>query len=452
MGKPQAPKPASPQETASAQTASNRETAITQTGLNAINQYGPQGNVTYAQNGKWADGTPRFTQTTSLTPQAQRIFDTGMRTQGNLASVAEKQSRSIGSLLSNRFTTNGLPAGGRASSVKAPGYTQFDGNPTLRRSIGGAGNIQSSLGVNDYSADRQKVEDALMARMNPQIERDRAALEASLANRGIRLGSNNYSAAQEDFGRTVNDARLGAVLGAGEEQTRMQGLALNAGNFANNAQAQRFGQNAVQAQFGNAALQQMFDNRNTVTGANNNLADKRFANSQTMFGLKNTERNQALNERLTTRNQALNENIGLATGTQVGMPQFGATPQTGVAGTDVGGITTNYNNAQQGAYNTQLGQWNNTAGGLFSLGASALPFMFSDERLKEDIAPTGEKVAGVPVKDWTWKDSGRRDRGVIAQDVEKKHPEMVKKHSSGYRMVNYGGLMRLGESAMGRAA
>jgi hypothetical protein len=87
-------------------------------------------------------------------------------------------------------------------------------------------------------------------------------------------------------------------------------------------------------------------------------------------------------------------------------------------------------------------------GGLFGLGANAL-MAFSDKRLKEDIEATGESMGGVPVKEFTWKDSGERDRGVIAQDVEKKYPHLVEMDPSGYRKVNYGGLMRMGK---GRAA
>src|SRR5690606_17281348 len=117
--------------------------------------------------------------------------------------------------------------------------------------------------------------------------------------------------------------------------------------------------------------------------------------------------------------------IGLATGTQVGMPAFGGTPQTGVAGTDIAGINANAHNANMAAYGQQMSQWNNGIGGLFSLGASALPLLFpSDEKLKKNIQSTGLKLAGVPVKTWDWK-SGGKGVGVIAQQLEKKHPELV---------------------------
>jgi hypothetical protein len=165
-----------------------------------------------------------------------------------------------------------------------------------------------------------------------------------------------------------------------------------------------------------------------------------------------TGRNQAVQEALLERNQPINESLALASGSQVQMPQFGAAPQTGVAGTDVAGITQGAHNANMAAYGQQMGQWNSTMGGLFGLGANAL-LAFSDERLKTDIRDTGAEVAGVPVKTWRWKGSNENGVGVMAQELEKKHPELVDKtHPSGYRRVDYGGLMRLGATAQRRAA
>jgi hypothetical protein len=164
-----------------------------------------------------------------------------------------------------------------------------------------------------------------------------------------------------------------------------------------------------------------------------------------------TGRNQAVQEALLERSTPLNEILALASGTQVQQPGAVGTPQTGLAGTDVAGITQQGYANQMNQYNQQMGQWNSTVGGLFGLGSSAL-MAFSDERLKTDIEDTGEEIGGVPVKSWRWKGSNERETGVIAQELEKKHPELVDKtHPSGFRRVNYGGLMRLGSHAM-RAA
>ncbi len=332
MGKPKAPAAPDPIKTAAAQSASNRETAITQTGLNAINQYGPTGSVTYKQNGTWADGTPRFEQTTALSPEQQQLYNTGVSTSQNLADVAKTQSGRINDLLGQPFSLDNAAVEGR---------------------------------INELAS----------ARLDPQLAKRREQAEASLASRGIKLGSEAYDTAIKQVMEGENDARNQLLL---------------------------------------------------------------------------TGRNQAVQEALLQRTQPLNEILALAGGSQVQTPQFGATPQSGVAGTDVAGLI---NSDYQNKLNTYNQQQSATMGGLFNLGSAALGmFSFSDKRLKTDIKATGESVAGVPVKEWRWKDSGQPDIGVIAQDVEKKHPKLVEMDPSGYRKVNYPGLMRLGTSAMRRAA
>jgi hypothetical protein len=83
-------------------------------------------------------------------------------------------------------------------------------------------------------------------------------------------------------------------------------------------------------------------------------------------------RAQAASELTAERNQPINEITALMSGGQVNQPQFGNTPQTSVANTDVAGIT------QQG-YDNSLIPWKqqnqqNQAlmSGLFSLGGAAL--------------------------------------------------------------------------------
>jgi hypothetical protein len=67
---------------------------------------------------------------------------------------------------------------------------------------------------------RSRYESALMDRLNPQLDRDRAAAEARLANQGIGVGSRAYSATQRDLGQSANDARVAAILRGGDEQAR----------------------------------------------------------------------------------------------------------------------------------------------------------------------------------------------------------------------------------------
>lgn len=61
---------------------------------------------------------------------------------------------------------------------------------------------------------------------------------------------------------------------------------------------------------------------------------------------------------------------------------------------------------------------------------------FSDERLKEDIEPIGKTFDGQNIVKFRYKGEPRKQIGLIAQDVEKHHPDAVGL-ASGYKTVDY---------------
>ena len=161
------------------------------------------------------------------------------------------------------------------------------------------------------------------------------------------------------------------------------------------------------------------------------------------------QRNDAYNQAMLTGDQwatqkamlertaPLNEFNALLKGNQVAMPQFGAVPGVQQAGTDVAGITQNAFNNQMAGYNANNAQNNAFMGGLFSMGAAAMPFMMSDVRLKTDIEATGETgPKGLPEYEWTYVWGGPRFRGYMAQDVLHTHPQAVHE-IGGYLALNY---------------
>ena len=95
-----------------------------------------------------------------------------------------------------------------------------------------------------------------------------------------------------------------------------------------------------------------------------------------------------------------------------------------------------------GAYNAQQAQSQSLMGGLFGLGSA---FIMSDERTKEDIEHVGE-IDGNNIYQFRYKAGGPMQLGVMAQEVEKDHPEVVRE-IDGIKHVNYGKLFRLGEAA-----
>jgi hypothetical protein len=97
------------------------------------------------------------------------------------------------------------------------------------------------------------------------------------------------------------------------------------------------------------------------------------------------------------------------------------------AGQGVGGTTT-----------TETKGGDSGSSGLADFAGLALTAasFFSDVRLKSDISKVGELPSGLGVYDYT--KFGKRERGVMAQEVEQVIPEAVSTHESGYKMVNYG--------------
>jgi hypothetical protein len=65
-------------------------------------------------------------------------------------------------------------------------------------------------------------------------------------------------------------------------------------------------------------------------------------------------------------------------------------------------------------------------------------FLRSDIRLKSNIVKVGEHPKGFGI--YEYDIDGHRERGVMAQEVEKIIPEAVMEHPDGYKMVNYGAL------------
>lgn len=164
MGSSPSPPPApDPKETAQAQSQMNRETAITQYGLNATNQITPDGSLTYRQIGTWPDGTPRYEATTALSDTSQGIYDTNQQTQQNIAGIGRDQSARIGDLL---------------------------GSPLQ------LGNEETEARLMELGT----------ARLNPQFARDDEALRTKLANSGVTAGSDAWNAEMQRFGQTKNDA------------------------------------------------------------------------------------------------------------------------------------------------------------------------------------------------------------------------------------------------------
>lgn len=236
----------------------------------------------------------------------------------------------------------------------------------------------------------QTGQDAIMSRLAPQIERQQASTRQVLANQGIPMGSEAWNNAMTDESQQQNDLLTQAAL---------QGI-----NLDMNANNQGFNQAVQSGQFSNTAI------------------------------------GNELQRQLALRNQPLNEITSLMSGGQIQMPQFQGYQGQNVQPAPIFGAT--QAGAQNAMQNYGIGSANANAfnSGLFNLAGTAGmgAMMFSDLRLKSDIKRVGTHAKGFGIYEYTI--FGKRERGVIAQEVCDILPNAVRIHPSGFLMVNYGAL------------
>ena len=472
---PQAPTPPNPMATAAAQTDTNVSTAIANSYLGNTNQNTAQGSLNFDVTGNYgytdpvtgqSYNIPRWTATQTLSPQYAQIQAQTDAAKMNMAGIANQQSAAIGDLLSHPLDTSSAPAMGDINlfnQVGAP-QSQIGDTPGLQSSYasGGditrgfdpnsAGQIQQQYGPTDnYSADRQRIEQSMFERVNPQLQQQEDRLRQQLADQGIRYGSQAYQGAYDPFNRQVTDTRLGIVAAGGQEQQRMDQMSaqqaafhnaaqqqgyqqsLGLAGFQNQAQQQAEAQNAARAGFFNTAAQGQFDQA-AARGQFYNAAQNQMLGLQsTKFNAANQQRNQALQEQYQQRNQPLNEIAALMSGSQVQAPNFINAQRTSIPTTDVAGLI-NQNFAQQNdIYKTQSTGFNDIMGGLLGAGGKiGSAAMLSDVRAKENIAPMGSILStkgALPIYAYDYKDEfddGKRHVGPMAQDVERLEPRAVK--------------------------
>lgn len=189
MGKPKAPTPPDPVKTAAAQTATNVQTALANAQLQNVNQYGPDGSVTYSQNGgQWiTDPTskakywvPQYTQTTSLSGAQQAIKDQNDKASLNLAGIANDQSGFLKDYLSKPIDLNN-------------------------------------------EATEARLMELGRKRLDPMIAQRDEDLRTRLANQGIKAGSDAFARELNTFNQGTNDA-YNQLLLSGRQQAVQEAL------------------------------------------------------------------------------------------------------------------------------------------------------------------------------------------------------------------------------------
>lgn len=131
--------------------------------------------------------------------------------------------------------TTGLFSAGNAFG-QAAGDAYKNTNQWLNNNPANYDNAPKLPGVDDFSADRQRIEQALMGRAKGELDtrygQEGDAFEQRMANEGVDIGSERYRREKALFekGRNeaYNDANFRAMLAGGDEQSRLFGMGMSA--------------------------------------------------------------------------------------------------------------------------------------------------------------------------------------------------------------------------------
>lgn len=382
MGKKTGPSAPDPARAAAVQGDMNIRAAERQAQLNRINEITPLGSVRFER---------QFDQDAFQNALRQFEQDLGLTMHGRPAPLSAFNPADVNRIAAAR----GIVRPDKGDFERITRITELD--PTTREAfdqqqelarqlsnlaLGQVGRIERTLGedldlsglprlpgVDDFGAERRRVEDALFRlgnrRLQSNFDRRRDQLETQLANQGIPLGSEAFRDRFQIFNEAQNDA-----------------------------------------------VQNLID-RSTLAGG---------VEQSRLFGLGLQGRQQGLQELMLQRNQPINDVAALLSGSQVQIPNFGPVAQVGVAPPDFLG-------AQQMALNQGNFRAQQNAGllnSLFGLGGQlgSAAILASDRRLKKNIRFIGKLPNGLNAYRFSYLWGGDHV-GVMADEVKQIKPEAV---------------------------
>lgn len=368
FGSPPSPPPAPDYVGAAQQTAAgNLQAAQAATAANRVSQYTPYGSLVYSQNGVDSQGNPMWNATTNLNSTGQQLLDTQNNTSLGLGQTINAQLGNVQNTMGQGFNPNTSPM---------------------------ATNPNYASGMQGWD----KANQILQARLQPQMDQQREAQAATLANQGIVQGTKAYDNAMRTFNQGQNDLLTNSQLAGQQIGNNLFNQGIAGGNFQNQAQQQQY------------------------------------------------------NQALTNYNLPLNTLNALRSGAQVQNPTFQNVPQQATtSGADILGATSAAGNYNLGTYNAQQAAQSGMNSGLLGLGgslggAAIMGSMMSDIRTKDHIKAIGYLPNGLPVYEYEYKPEWKEEVGhgkfvgVMAHEVEAVQPEAVITRPDGYKMVNYGVL------------
>lgn len=327
----------------------------------------PPGNVGPAPDRKdFMSGDPdRWSSKIELSKDQQALLDQQNKTSLGLGNLQDAATGRVATMMGQPFDMSGVT---KRASVYAGGQPLGSVlNPddltevlpmgdvyTERQKLAGTYDANGAPKLSAYydpKQDTNNATQAILSRVAPQLERDRATMDTQLANQGIVRGSEAWNNAQDAFGRRANDAYTQASLQGidlgmkqqgqnfgqsvqgidtgMQQQGQMFGQTLQNAGFRQGEQAQNFGQsdtnykNSLAQRSQDAAIQgQMF-------GQSLQNAGFRQGEQAQTFGQSSAARQSDIEQQAYLRSLPLNELNALRTGSQVTNPSFTNAPQQG---------------------------------------------------------------------------------------------------------------------------
>lgn len=332
--------PPAPDYTGAAQAtaAGNLEAARATAAANRTNQITPYGSLIYTANpGTDPYGNTLYTATQTLAPEQQAILEQTNKLNEGLMSTANQGLNYANTVLSQ--------PGIDVSKLPQTGF-----NPG------------------------QSYQDAIMSRLGPQIDRENAALEQQLANRGIAAGTDAYKQAKMLQAQKQNDLLSSAAV---------QGMGM--------------GLNANQQAFQQAAYNQMQPiNVINALRTGSQVQNPSFVNTPNQAATAGPDLLGAANASYQNQLAAYNAQQAAQGGFLGGLMNLG------------GAAITRYSDIRLKKYIKKIGELSN--------GLNVYKYHYK----KGFGLPEGLQV------------------GVMAQEVEKVMPQAVITMPNGYKAVNYG--------------
>lgn len=170
--------PAAPDYTKLAKKTSqgNLDMARLSLAANRVNQNTPFGGLQYSQTGTDQWGNPTYTATQTMSPEQQQLYEQQTGLQSGILGAAQ---------------------GGLAN---------------INRSIAQGGVDTSQLAQTGINPG-ETYSDAIMRRLQPQMQMEKGQFDAQMANQGIAPGTEAYTNAKRSFDQAQNDKLTSAVVG-----------------------------------------------------------------------------------------------------------------------------------------------------------------------------------------------------------------------------------------------